>query len=150
VPPRDEGGQGGADRAVTRELRKFARGGKGPPPEKNPQERAALHKLRVEAHRAGALLHDFGRGGLPSSLCLHVMRRDQYRCKVCGTDGQGCGGLTLHHKGGIVESAWLDNQGHKNKPSNLVTICGPCHDRLHDKARAEGVDSSQVEPKGDE
>lgn len=111
----------------------------------NDHEKKALKRLREEAELRGATLATGGKGGLPSSLVLGIMRRDKYRCKVCGTRK----GLSIHHKGGVVESKWLSKQGHKLTPENLVTICTPCHDRVHNKAREEGVDSSQVTPEGD-
>lgn len=109
------------------------------------EERLALRRLRSEARSHGAKLRNGGKGGLSPSLVLHVMRRDEYQCKVCGTRKD----IELHHKGGIVESEWLSKKGHKNVPNNLVTICAACHDRVHEKARAEGNDSSQVTPEGD-
>jgi hypothetical protein len=114
------------------------------------EERRALHKLRQEARAAGAKLKSGGVGGLSAGLVLHVMRRDGYRCHVHGDRGEGeYGGLELHHKGGIPESAWLSRKGHKNEPNNLVTLCAKAHNELHEKARARGVDSSQVTPEGD-
>lgn len=115
------------------------------------EERIALHKLRREAHAAGSELKSGGLGGLPSSLVLHVFRRDGYTCKVCGELGDKSenGGLTIHHVGGIMESEWLDKKGHKNVPNNLVAICDRCHNRIHQEAKSEGLDSSQVEPLGD-
>lgn len=110
------------------------------------EERKALHKLRKEARQHGTKLASGGKGGLPPSFVLNVMRRDDYQCKVCGGRDQ----IGLHHKGGIVESKWLSMKGHKLDANNVVTICDKCHDRIHQKARAEGVDSSQVTPEGDE
>lgn len=111
----------------------------------NADERRALAKLRAEAKEKGATLETDGEGGLPPSLVLGVMRRDGWRCKTCGTRER----LSIHHKGGVVASKRLARLGHKSVPENLVTICPDCHDRVHDKARAAGVDSSQVEPEGD-
>lgn len=129
-----------------REKQKEERPPRDPSRDKLPAgERAALRKLRDEARRAGATLPNGGKGGLPPSLVLGVMRRDQFTCKVCG----GQENIGVHHKGGIVESKWLSMKGHSNEPNNLVTICEPCHDRIHQKARAEGTDSSQVTPAGD-
>lgn len=114
------------------------------------EERQSLHKLRVEARKAGAKLANGGRGGLNPSLVLAVFRRDEFTCKVHGDKGEGDHrGLTLHHKGGIVESEWLSKKGHKNELNNLVTLCSKAHDEVHTKAREEGVDSSQKEPEGD-
>lgn len=112
------------------------------------EERGALRALQREATARGAKLRNGGRGGLPPSLVLHVMRRDGYRCKVCGDPGAQP--VEVHHKGGVVESRWLSRMGHRSIPENLVTVCGPCHDRVHGRAREEGVDSSQVTPEADE
>lgn len=109
------------------------------------QEQAALDKLHQEAEEVGTDLASDGKGGLPPSLVLGVMRRDKYRCKRCGSQK----GISVHHKGGIVESKWLSSKGHHNDANNLVTICEACHDAIHEEAREEGVDSSQVTPKGD-
>ncbi len=116
----------------------------------NGEERNALEKLRRGARQEGSFLSSGGKGGLPPSLVLHCMRRDKYRCKTCGELGnQDNGGIGVHHKGGIVESKWLSKQGHSNTPANIVSICASCHDKEHQKAKAEGVDSSQVTPEGD-
>lgn len=116
----------------------------------SPQEAKALAKLRNEAEEAGAELASGGVGGLPPSLVLGVMRRDDYTCKVHGDRGEGdYGGLQVHHKGGIVESEWLSKKGHSNDPNNIVTLCSAAHNEIHEKAREEGVDSSQVDAEGD-
>jgi hypothetical protein len=114
------------------------------------EERLALRRLRSEAQNNGARLRTAGRGGLSPSLVLSVMRRDDYTCKVHGDHGEGdFGGLELHHKGGVVESEWLSKRGHKNVPNNLVTVCRKAHDEIHNRARAKGVDSSQVVAEAD-
>jgi ribosomal protein S27AE len=105
----------------------------------NPAEQAALDRVQAEARDAGATLLTGGKGGLPPSLVLGVMRRDRYRCKRCG----GSEGLSMHHKGGILSSAWLAKKGHSMDLNNLATICGKCHDAMHAEARKGGVDSSQ-------
>lgn len=102
-------------------------------------ERVALERLRLEADQHGATLHSGGEGGLTPSLALGVYRRDGYRCKRCG----GAEDLSLHHKGGIFASTWLRAKGHANTPNNLVTMCGRCHDAVHQQAREAGQDASQ-------
>lgn len=114
---------------------------------RSPKEQRALDLMRREADRYGVELENDGEGGLPSSLVLAVMRRDRYRCKKCGKRKGAT--ITVHHKGGIVESEWLSNKGHTNDPNNIVTLCIGCHDEEHDEAREKGVDSSQIKPKGD-
>jgi hypothetical protein len=109
-------------------------------PELSREERRALHKLRMEAKRAGASLSSAGRGGLSPSLVLTIFRRDKYRCKVCGGDGKESGGLQLHHKGNVENPAsrWLAQKGRSNDPNNITTICASCHDNIHDEDRAKG------------
>jgi hypothetical protein len=114
---------------------------------RNPQEQRALRNMRREAKQHGVVLDNDGEGGLPASLVLGVMRRDEYTCKRCGKRDRAK--ITCHHKGGISESDWLDKKGHDSSPNNLVTICTKCHDDVHEQARDEGVDASQVVAKGD-
>lgn len=105
------------------------------------QERGALRAIQREARQRGVLLTSGGKGGLPPSLVLGVLRRDDWKCKVCGETGtKDNGGLGIHHKGGIPESGWLRRKGHINDPNNLVSICNRCHDSVHEKARAEGIE----------
>lgn len=111
----------------------------------HPHEQTALEKLQAEAEKRGVTLQNDGKGGLPPSLVLGVFRRDKFRCKRCGTKKM----LTLHHKGGIVESDWLSRKGHTNDPNNIVVLCAECHDEMHNEARDEGIDSSQMKPEGD-
>ena len=103
-------------------------------------ERGAVERIQQEATAHCATLHSGGEGGLPPSLVLGVFRRDGWRCKRCG----GSADLSLHHKGGIFASTWLRAKGHASTPNNLVTMCNPCHDAIHDEARAQGIDSSQA------
>ena len=132
------------------EKREQGRQPKRPDKQWNAQERMALQKLRSEAKQSGASLTSNGKGGLPPSFVLSVMRRDNYTCKVCGDTGEGeHGGLTVHHKGGIVESEWLSNKGHRLDKNNVVTLCDEAHNRIHQQAKAEGLDSSQVLPDAD-
>lgn len=116
-----------------------------------PDEANALKKIRREAAAVGSFLTSGGKGGLDPSLVLNVMRRDEYRCKSCGEigDEEENQGIGVHHIGGIVTSQRTSRLGHQNKPSNLVTICGKCHDHEHNEARENGEDSSQVLPSGD-
>jgi hypothetical protein len=114
------------------------------------EEKHSLIKIQQGAKKAGTILKNGGKGGLPPSLVLAVMSRDKFTCKVHGDKGEGeYGGIEVHHKGGIVESKWLSQKGHANEPNNIVTICAKGHDEIHNKARKDGVDSGQVTPSGD-
>jgi 5-methylcytosine-specific restriction endonuclease McrA len=109
------------------------------------EEKKALTTLRKEAKRHKATLHREGQGGLPPSVALGVFRRDEFRCKACGTRQR----LYIHHKGGIPLSPRLSRLGHSDAMNNLVVLCARCHDRLHEQAKAQGIDSDQVTPVGD-
>lgn len=91
-------------------------------------EQRALENTLKEAEERGANLRSGGFGGLPASLALGIYRRDEFRCKRCGTQD----GLSLHHKGGIKDSrhAWRRKA---NSPTNLVVLCAPCHGQVHDE-----------------
>jgi cytochrome c553 len=133
-------------------LAKLANARKSDRPKKDnlsSEDAAELAKLQKEAKRANAYLASGGKGGLDPHLAHAVFKRDKYRCKQCGTRGRSHNGLTLHHRGGIVSSERMSRAAHKNTESNIVTLCESCHSKDHDKARAEGIDSSQVLPKGD-
>ena len=115
------------------------------PKELHPDEKRALYKLQREARQAGATLHSDGKGGLPPSLVLGVMRRDKFTCKECGKKQD----LQIHHLAGVVTSQKLSRMGHANRPEALGTICAACHNKVHTAAKKAGVDSSQVLPVGD-
>ncbi len=110
------------------------------------QDGRVRQKIISEAKEKGATLdRPDAKGGLSPSLVLGVFRRDGWKCKRCGSKEN----IGPHHKGGIVESGWLSKKGHANSKNNLVTLCAKCHDDVHEEARDEGTDSSQVTPEGD-
>jgi len=113
--------------------------------ELHPDEQRALYKLQREARQNRATLHGNGKGGLPPSLVLGVLRRDKFTCVECGLQQD----LQVHHKAGIVSSKKLSKMGHQNTLEGIETICRSCHDKVHDKARKKGIDSSQVLAEGD-
>lgn len=137
---------------MSENLAKLANARKSDRPKRDkltPEQEAELAKLQKEARRAHAYLASGGKGGLDPALAHAVFKRDKYRCKQCGTRGRSNNGLTLHHKGGIVSSKKMSEQGHENTTKNIVTICERCHNKDHTEARKKGIDSSQVLPKGD-
>jgi cytochrome c553 len=99
-------------------------------------EQKALAKLQAEAKQQGATLATGGKGGLPPSLVLGVMRRDEYKCKKCGESKD----LSVHHKAGTpnLVSRAMRRKGHSNDPNNLVTVCAGCHDDVHQEDRDAG------------
>lgn len=105
-------------------------------------EAKALERIEVEALEHDATLHSQGRGGLPASVVLGILRRDGWHCHKCG-DTQD---LTIHHKADILASPYL-RRLHKiagrTDPKNLVTLCHSCHDDVHEEAREEGTEAPE-------
>jgi hypothetical protein len=90
-------------------------------------EQKALQKTRDEAAIAGATIRNL-LGGLSPSVALGIFRRDEFRCKRCGTSSD----IGLHHKGikSSVNHAW---RGKQNTKPNLVVLCHSCHGAVHDE-----------------
>lgn len=129
------------DPSIRAALRRKPSAERAGPTEPTPHdERRARVAIIREAREHGAVLtNPSQRGGLPASLVLGVMRRDQFRCKVHGDAGDGeNGGLQVHHKGKLKAevSAWLGRKGGANDLNNLVTLCKRAHDDIHNKDRA--------------
>ena len=103
-----------------------------------PDENKALLVLNREARSRNATLATGGKGGLPPTLVLAVMRRDEYTCKKCGQNQN----LIVHHKGGLQNpvSRWLKAKAKSNDKNNIVTLCVSCHDNVHEEDRASDAD----------
>jgi len=113
--------------------------GDGKPP-MSEQEQRALATLQAEARKQGVTLKSEGEGGLAPSLALGVFRRDGWRCKRCG----GKDDLSLHHKGHLdhPNSKWLRAKAKSDDPNNIVTVCGTCHDGVHEEDRERGEEGA--------
>jgi 5-methylcytosine-specific restriction endonuclease McrA len=57
---------------------------------------------------------------LYDQLCNQVLRRDNWRCQLCGTMSN----LEVHHK------RFRSQSGHDSE-ENLITLCATCHARIH-------------------
>jgi len=57
---------------------------------------------------------------LYKQLCQQVMKRDGWRCQVCGSRQD----LQVHHK-------QLRSQQGSDNDLNLITLCAGCHEGLH-------------------
>jgi 5-methylcytosine-specific restriction endonuclease McrA len=57
---------------------------------------------------------------LYKQLCQRVMKRDAWRCQVCGSRQN----LQVHHK-------QLRSQQGSDTDLNLITLCAGCHEGLH-------------------
>lgn len=123
-----------------------------------PDEANALKKMRREADAVGSFLTSDGKGGLDPSLVLGVMRRDGFKCKVCGEygDEEQNGGIGVHHKNQHItapvekrKGMQANKEGRRNDPNQLTTICESCHDRVHERDREEygGEDADEAQKK---
>jgi 5-methylcytosine-specific restriction endonuclease McrA len=57
---------------------------------------------------------------LYKQLCQQVMKRDGWRCQICGSRQN----LQVHHK-------QLRSQQGSDDDFNLITLCASCHVGLH-------------------
>lgn len=59
-----------------------------------------------------------------AELRLEVLKRDGYMCRKCGANLRGVFSRHIHH---IIPLA----RGGTNSKSNLISLCGDCHDKEH-------------------
>lgn len=52
------------------------------------------------------------------------MKIDGYRCVMCGRSIEHCKTMQVHH-------ITYKNLGHENVLTDLCTVCGSCHKKLH-------------------
>ena len=60
------------------------------------------------------------RKGLSNKIRIKILRRDKFKCVLCGRTIDHGTSLEVHHKIAISE-------GGKNSESNLQTLCYECH-----------------------
>lgn len=69
--------------------------------------------------KGGISLEPYGLG-FSHELRKRIRKRDGYRCQLCGLGREGGKRLVVHH---------IDYDKQNNDPSNLLTLCNPCHAR---------------------
>lgn len=57
-----------------------------------------------------------------------VLRRDGYVCQICKRYGRMTSADTAHHA--LPRQEW---PAYEWQPWNLVSLCGACHDEMHDR-----------------
>lgn len=66
----------------------------------------------------------------------YVRRRDEYKCKLCGSVEDKDTLLTVHHI--IPYSIFNDDYIVANQVSNLITLCDKCHIKIHKHPNTRG------------
>lgn len=61
-----------------------------------------------------------------------ILHRDGYRCSLCGLQPDNLSALHVHHK---VPFRTFRSQEEANQPSNLITLCERCHQRVEQTVR---------------
>jgi len=61
-----------------------------------------------------------------------ILHRDGYRCSLCGLQPDNLSALHVHHK---VPFCTFRSQEEANQPSNLITLCERCHQRVEQTVR---------------
>jgi 5-methylcytosine-specific restriction endonuclease McrA len=60
---------------------------------------------------------------------IKVLERDSYTCQVCGAKKSDGTKIIVHHKDC---TGWGKNKNEKNNDmNNLITLCQPCHVKIH-------------------
>ena len=57
-----------------------------------------------------------------------VLKRDQYECRECKRYGKSRTATTVHHCYPLLE-----HPEHRLATWNLLSLCGKCHDKMHDR-----------------
>ncbi len=81
----------------------------------------AVHYLPKSRRRARRHGHTTAYAREFNAIRPAILRRDGYRCRRCGKRGVP---FHVHH---IV----YRSRGGTNAPSNLITLCVPCHEHIH-------------------
>lgn len=71
------------------------------------------------------------------NLREHILKRDGYRCSVCGMISD----LEIHHKKYV-------SKGGDNNPDNLITLCEICHYKIHINEPISNLMKSRLKKKG--
>ncbi|MBZ4221923.1 HNH endonuclease [Bacillus wiedmannii] len=63
---------------------------------------------------------------------INVLKRDSYQCQECKRYGKNKEATTVHHIHPLRNRPEL-----RLTSSNLVSLCGRCHDKMHDRISDE-------------
>ena len=96
-----------------------------------------LEYAKFDTQKLTQTSNDLGLGY--ANIKVYILTRDGYTCQYCATKNVQ---LEVHHK--ITRS-----DGGTNRPTNLVTLCSPCHSKHHaGKINANGTVTRQYKDSG--
>lgn len=59
---------------------------------------------------------------------IKILKRDEYECRECKRYGKSRQATTVHHCNPLLEHPEL-----RLTTWNLLSLCGICHDKMHDR-----------------
>ncbi len=86
----------------------------------NPGKVKEIRKRYYNKLRQLHPLKNAGWGNGWNLIRLKILKRDNYRCQICGRKG-----TEVHHSDGAGSNIPVNKQN--NKPDNLLTVCHKCH-----------------------
>lgn len=63
-----------------------------------------------------------------SKISKRIRERDNYTCQFCGEKNKR---VVVHHKDWQGKRRGISQKEMNNDPSNLITLCDKCHNRIH-------------------
>src|SRR5690554_5404375 len=88
--------------------------------------------------------HERGYGTRWDKLRLRILKRDGYLCQQCLRDGRVTP-LAVKPYDHAVDHIKSKAQGGSDHPSNLQSLCSPCHDEKSQREAKEGQGSEYRE-----
>ena len=72
--------------------------------------------------------HNFYKTSKWKSKRVRILKRDEYKCRQCKRYGKSTEATTVHHINPLRDRPDL-----RLESWNLVSLCGKCHDSMHDR-----------------
>lgn len=66
---------------------------------------------------------------------INILKRDNYLCRECIRYGKTTGATTVHHVKPLEFNYDL-----RLDSNNLISLCGKCHDKMHDRTNNKLTD----------
>jgi len=80
----------------------------------------SMFRFQMRTIMRTLLTHNEPRARLPNRIRFSIMKRDRYRCRLCGRKASGRVVLEVDHRVPV-------SRGGSNKETNLWTLCSICN-----------------------